>query len=244
MNNKPTDKVNPLTQSEKEKIKQSSKVFKYLVSKSVKYTSITIAFLELLSQWKDPFEVKKIMAQRTTGMRINTILWNSLYFPDIMAENERLTFQTASAGRWNAYDFLRTDVLSSSSTSSHHFHDVQLLFFPLEQLKNNDIETETPEGLFDIFNVEHMVEFTKFSVISALDFWAIEETTYQKAYEKIWDIKLLKDIEVLSIGDKKVYQVTPKGSTLIFPFKWWWDRTPPKTSQERGKHRSDIFQLT
>lgn len=242
MNKTPPKKVDTLSPQEKKNVKKTPKIFKDIVTGSLRYSCLSALFLKLLSEGKNPFEVKKIMTQRTTGFRVNTIIWNPLFLPDITADNEKLFFQTASAGRWNAYDFLRTDVLSSSATSSHHFHDVQLLFFPLEELKNNDSQTETPEGLFDIFNVNHMVEFTKFSVDQALQFWAIEQTTYYQAYEKIWNTNLLRDVEQLSIAEKKVYQITPKGSTLIFPFKWWWDKTPSLPEKKTEKQTNGIFQ--
>lgn len=242
MNKITPKKSDTLSSSEKENIKKTKKILKDMVTGTLKYTCFSALFLKLLSEGKNPFEVKKIIAQRTIGLRVNTIIWNPLFLPDITTDNEKLFFQTASIGRWNAYDFLRRDVLSSSATSSHHFHNVQLLFFPLEELKNNDSQTETPEGLFDIFNVNHMVEFTKFSFQEALQFWAIEQTTYYQAYEKIWNTQLLRDVEQLSIAEKTVYQITPKGSTLIFPFKWWWDKSPPLPKKNIEKQTDDIFQ--
>lgn len=193
-------------------------------------TAITLRFFFLLiASGMNPFQAQKIILEQKVGLKVDSIISNPLYFPESQ-DSARLQFKSATAGRWNTYDFRKKNRIKLIDEPNHFSGDVDLVFFPIEDIDVNsesDIDQLTPDNLFQLFYFDHIIHFTRFSISEALEYWVIRETTYADAYDRVWDNGWIKDVQELWIAEKLLYQVTPKWNTLIFPWRKWWDKTPP-----------------
>ncbi len=238
MNKSRNNNENPFSSKDKEKLKGMPDVIKKSISWCLKNAFSTALFLKLIENGMNPFQAKKFLAERAVWLRTNSIIWNPLYYPDSWDNEGKLRFQNAPAWLWNVYDFRKKFKQRLIHPYSHLWEWVDLAFFPIDENIVNydsDINRETPEWYFDLFNFDHLIWFSKFRVQEALDYWAIEEVTYKEAYNKLWVKSWKEDVSKLWIGEKTVYQVTPKWNTLIFAWKKWGDKTPPLSDFEKGK---------
>lgn len=202
-------------------------LFKFLIKNGLK-TFIYLKILWwLIYTWKNPFDVRKVFIANSTWLKVNAIIWNPLYHPWSGEDSNIIIFSSTKAGLWNTYDFYHKRFIVKEKRTSQFYQGMTLYFFPLEEVEKNELNELTPNGLLDITNIDQIIHFTRFSVLATLDFGAIIETTYGEALERVGNIKLLEDAKKLWIENQKVYQVTPKGNSLIIPSKSWWDKSPP-----------------
>lgn len=196
----------------------------------------TIEYIKLILEWDTLEEAKEKLNKRFIWLKTHSIIWNPLYFPDDGELKKQLQFQNASAGLWNVHDF--KDTFISKNKLTHTDLSTELAFFPIEKKlvnQNSNKNIETPIWVFNFFQLEDIIKFSKLNISKALEYWALEEVTYIEAYEKIGNQDWIDDIDILNITDKKVFQVTPKWNTLIIPMAKWWDKTPPLSEWKKWK---------
>lgn len=174
-------------------------------------------WLEIIWEWKNPFDKKVREWRERVTLKVNSILWNPLYYSD-KDTPEQLKFWSSAAWLW-VFCALYEDRIVSSSWFSLRMFAIENDRLNSETHKN----TLTPDWYLDIFNIEHFRFLVSYSVDEALKYWAIEEVTYSEAHRKIWIQEYIRDLDELWIADKTVYQVTPKWNWLIQPYRKLWD---------------------
>lgn len=220
------DKQDPLLeedrmQKKREEINQLGKLERFIIKKTYKTILYTKVFLECMLEW---WTIKEFnLAQKNIWLKTNSILWNQLWQKNADWE---LIYSCATAGLWNAQSInnpLHVGMLNNKD----------MLSILLEEIKNNDTECETPDEYLNIFEVDHVLQFTKLNITSALEYWAIRHVSYGEAFENMEDDSALEQIRSLKKIDNKIYQITPKWNGLIIPQSQGGDTTPKKDSQEQ-----------
>ncbi len=168
----------------------------------------------LLLKGNSPFKIRKI--QKAVWLSVDSIIANEIHYPNEEIE-WGLSIGKASAWLWEIYDFHNERELKG--VKWNYLHDVRLMMFEPDAVKDNLKSDLTPTELCDLFDIRFVLTFTKFSINKALDSWIIEEKTLYEAFWTVWKEELQQQVKVLEIWDAKVYQVTPKWNGLIYPFK-------------------------
>lgn len=213
-------------------IRKIHKIPRYIYFKSFMSMALLGYTIHLLYNWYTISQIRLLLEEANNWLRVNSIISNPLYIP---WNDWRLDFSTASAWLWNWFDFRSKHFSLDDWNIAHLIFAASFYFFPLDDdLVNNDSDVEalTPDWYFDLFNIEHLMTFTKGNIWNALKYWAIRETDYEDALKRADKEEYLKDAEYLWILGKKVLQVTPKWNGLVFLDKSWWHRSPPLPDKE------------
>lgn len=156
--------------------------------------------------WNFPFrtELRK-------GLLEDAIIQNPLYVPN--EQEGGLKYEDALSGRWVAYDFHRERIFGRANPlKKGKFHS-----FILDDIKDNEGNTQTPTELFQLFDMYHFFHAERPSIDYLIEQEIIEPKTYGEAYQKAGQYETYAHaLDIHELKDKKVYQVTPKGNTLLF----------------------------
>ena len=162
---------------------------------------------------KDPETWKKlVISERRIGMLEGTIISDSQYVPDV--ENANFTYESEKPGSWIGVDYLREQELGRNSKKISRG---KLLSFPLEEVEGRTGDEYTPTGLFDMFDPLHVLRFQSPTLDELVKDEFIKPTSYSDALRRVGQYEVLaNNIAIMGIEGKEVYQVTPKGNSLIF----------------------------
>ena len=128
------------------------------------------------------------------------------------------------AGRWVSYDFNRRQEFGEKSMS---LKKGKLYDFPLTDVMPNDVNTPTPTGYFDFFDIEHFLHIDVPTVDGLIYLELLKSTTYRDSFRRVGIYENhAKQLDDLGIANKEVYQVTPKGNGLIFLDEEGGERKP------------------
>lgn len=163
-------------------------------------------------------EIRKAIFNKEgrVGLLAGTIFSHDLYFPN--NSHTSLFHRSALAGRFMAYDFHRPAEFGPNvlKTSSHIIENGRLMIIPLEEVAKNSWDTYTPTDLLNIFDIEHASYIQPATIEDALQCGFIQETSYQDAFDRVGLFSTFQsELQRTGIMDLNVYQVTPKGNTLI-----------------------------
>jgi hypothetical protein len=177
--------------------------------------AVMIPLYPLLTRDLDPGLYRYVLDwRRRIGMLDCSIISNRLFAPN--DENTSIQECRSVAGRWSAYDHLRRKEMGLPDLNNRVVNG-RLFAYPLEEILENASDHYSPLGLIDPINMED--EFLRhYPTIDELLGWGfIQETTYALAYSGMkLNQNLMRDMVLLGIQDKEVYQVTPKGNGLVF----------------------------
>lgn len=162
---------------------------------------------------KDPEIWKKLVkSERRIGMLEGAIISDSQYVPDI--ENTNFTYESEKLGSWIGVDYLREQELGRSSKKNSRG---KLFSFPLEEVEGKTGDEYTPTHLFDMFDPLHMLRLHNPTLDELIKDEFIEPVSYSHALRRVGQYEILANrIAIIGIEDKEVYQVTPKGNSLLF----------------------------
>ena len=204
-----------------EKIRNSCKsrplrrAYTRLATKGIFYaTPLFLLFSEVgRERLKDPETWKKLVKpERRIGMLEGAIISDSQYIPDI--GNTNFTYESEKLGYWIGVDYLRVQELGRSSKKISRG---KFLSFPLEEVEGKTGDEYTPTHLFDLFDPLHLFRLQNPTLDELVKDEFIEPTSYSDALRRVGQYEgLANKIAITGIEDKEVYQVTPKGNSLIF----------------------------
>ncbi len=164
--------------------------------------------------WDAIKERGNIFARRNlVGLLENSILQNELYIPG--EEGGSLSFEEAkSPGHYVSFDFRRKEEFGEHAMQKD---EGSLYSFFLDEIKYNPPNKFTPTDLLQILDVEHLFEFDKPSLDDLIKQGLVIQTTYKEAYDRAGYYTIHKNsMDVLNVADRQVFQITPKGNTLVF----------------------------
>lgn len=150
------------------------------------------------------------------GLLEDSIFSNDLFFPN--KEGTSLDHETAVAGRYVGYDFRRPTEFGKKvkEKGRNMVNDARLFSIPLTEIIDNPRDKYTPTSLLDIYTLEDMLLFQPATIDDLFEYGFVSQTTYKEAYDRVGLYNKFKSfIELGQIADKPVYQVTPKGNTLV-----------------------------
>ena len=144
------------------------------------------------------------------GLLDGSLIQNPLYLHDSQGNFNEFG---AAPGQWAAYDYNRAPVFGKQVGS---YAQGKLISFPLREVIGNDKETLTPIGLLNYWDFKHAIQAERPSLDKLIRDGLVEPTTYAKAFDRLgYYENLARLLDSKGFADKLVYQVTPKGNTLV-----------------------------
>src|SRR5207244_1512175 len=94
--------------------------------------------------------------------------------------------------------------------------DGRLAAFVLDEIADNDEDDETPVGVLNILNVDHIVQIDTFTAQELVENGMLKATNYTEAFKSIdIDEQFADELTARRVAEDAVYQVTPNGNTLV-----------------------------
>lgn len=134
-----------------------------------------------------------------------------------------------AAYRW--YDPLRNTTFPNRPSDAHAAGEGSLFMFYPDELAGNDEAARTPLWYLQPFSVEHLSTFDKCSPDEMLGRQVLKSTTMAEAYERLGLVEFAEELERRNLASERVFQVTPKGNTLITPIRPGGDRSPKRETE-------------
>ena len=148
--------------------------------------------------------------EKRTGLLEGSIIQNPLYIPN----EEGIEKRQVLAGQWAGYDFKRKKEFGNKV---EQYRKGKLLTFLIDEIRDNNSEDYTPTISDVLFNINHLIHIEIPSIDYCLENGIIRDTTYLKTYEQAkMDKNYLNELERFGVLNNSVYQVTPKGNSLIY----------------------------
>ena len=132
------------------------------------------------------------------------------------------------------YDPLRSSVFPKEFTSHEQCKRVgRLTVFMINEVRDNPVDKKTPTDLLNLRSIEHLLHINFPTITELVEQEVVVERSYGRAYEEmgLYD-DYSEDLRRRSLIDDPVFQVTPKGNTLIFLTKDSGDKTPKEKRAE------------
>ena len=154
------------------------------------------------------------------GFYKGAIIENPLLHPQ---ENEWINLTQAQPGRYAGYDFLLPEKFTQfDKETRERFTPIiegRLGAFVLDQIIDNEPDDETPNGFFSLTNFDQVLSIDFLSPQQLLELGMLRQTSYQEAYKKVglYD-KFGEELKARRVAEDPVYQITPKGNTLVVLF--------------------------
>ena len=171
------------------------------------------------------------------GCLEGTMIQNPLYVPE--TDSRRVLELNAKSGEWVFYDHERPNKIRR--TRRQTLRGVPVSFIP-EDFKGHPPSRYTPLGAvvpmgMDIFCVEFP------SIDFLLEQGAIVETTYEEAYGRLGLMDTHGDfLRVEGLSERLVYQITPKGNSLVHCEGYFGDKEPD-TDEVKAVKRGKFEEL-
>lgn len=176
----------------------------------------------------------KIAARESMyGLIEGSIVDADLTYPD--KGKGYLTHKRAQGGRWVAHDFKRPSVFPSEAKRGilPDYKEGRLSSLILDEVIDKDEDDLTPLGLLNIAEPLHIIKFNSSSPGKLVDEGLMRLTSYEEAYDNVglYD-EFGEELHLRGVAKDSVFQVTPKGNTLIFVSR---DSGSKKPQEEREK---------
>lgn len=151
--------------------------------------------------------------QYVGGLCHGSIIAQPLYYPT--ETKDVFNYDSADAGRWMGYDFLRHNKFPLTPEDKlRRLRKGRLIAYLLEDIKDNEPDEKTRAGSlrFDIDSLLCMDSHTPDQLVTH---GMLALTNYRDAYKAVGREQDIPALESRSLADDPVYQVTPKGNTLV-----------------------------
>lgn len=145
------------------------------------------------------------------GMLEDSVFNHELYFPN--EDNTSLDYKSAFVGRWIGFDFYRKEEFGVKAKQQA---EGRLVAFILNEVRDRNPDDYTPTGLFNFYNLDHLLHFSTPTIEDLVKHEFIRETTYERAFTRvgIFD-RYQTDLALAEVTHNPLYTVTPKGNGLI-----------------------------
>jgi len=128
-----------------------------------------------------------------------------------------LDLATAAAGEWVAYDAKRRAEFPHVAQDKRLpiYTKGKLMAFLLDEVIDNEPSTKTPTDLLLPFSADHLLTLNSLNARELVEIGFATFTTHELAYEQVGLEALIPELRARSMADAPVYQITPKGNTLV-----------------------------
>lgn len=150
------------------------------------------------------------------GLLEDSIIGNPLCFP---IDETYTANKSTNGGEWLGYDFWRPTVLPVRKDGYPHsrLFEGKLAAFILDEVKDNPASQRTPMSTLKLYRFDHVLSIDMPKIETLVDLEFIRPTTYRDAYRRVGVYEsYAADLDAKGVTDDKVYQVTPKGNTLVY----------------------------
>ena len=123
----------------------------------------------------------------------------------------------AGAGQYHAYDFLRARFFPETANRwpSPPEDDGILMALIPDGIANQPEDERTELTYAEWFDPDLVFSLDRPGVERLCELGMLARRTHEEAYERVGASQWIGDLRARSVADKPLYQVTPKGHTLI-----------------------------
>ncbi len=205
-----------------------SRIAKYsseLLLRTLTFTmAVSSGNADKLKHLKDP--------EHTSGLIEGAVIADRLCFPAVEAAGE-LVLKQGSAGRWLGYDFKRPDefpIAARRGTLLQEFEG-QMLYADLADRNTNDPSHRTPTTPINVYSIDHILSISSPSLDYLTEGGFLVRRSHEQAYEIAGAVELIGGLRSRGVADLPVYQITPRGNSLIMLAPDGGDATPKEDRQ-------------
>ena len=150
------------------------------------------------------------------GLCEGAVLANCVYHPSPEANGEIMAHE-AGAGQYHAYDFLRARFFPETANRwpSPPEDDGILMALIPDGIANQPEDGRTELTYAEWFDPDLVFSLDRPGVERLCELGMLARRTHEEAYERVGASQWIGDLRARSVADKPLYQVTPKGHTLI-----------------------------
>lgn len=143
-----------------------------------------------------------------------------------------MTSSNTAGGRWVGYDY-RRPIVFPDEDFTNLTNRGRFTVFDLEEVRDKEANDLTPVGLFNARNLDQALQVDFPTVDELIDREFIIQTSYGKAFEVLGSYdEYSEELRSRSLIDEPVFQVTPKGNTLVYLLADGGDTKPQKETEE------------
>jgi hypothetical protein len=198
------------------------------VSRFIANASLKAGYKLLAGSDRDPREV-------AVGLFAGGVIAPELAFPDHDSDTPGQTERRkAKAGQMIGYDFHRPEKFPAvfKAGTMRLVNEGKIVAFLLDEIIDNDPDQPTPDDLFNPFDLDHIVNMATYTVEELEEKGIVAKTTHQEAYEAagVFD-EYAVDLGYRRIEETPVFQITPKGNTLVRLLPDGGDKKPQEDRQ-------------
>lgn len=202
---------------------------------SARFAACTMLFG--LRNWGDISETFDMFRHQDDirGLTEGTIIGNPVWFP---MQPNIFAFQGTSAGHWVGIDFDRPMIFPprKGGTTRQPWKGALYSMY-IDEVKDRSPEQRTPNRLLKPLRFDHFASYDKTTPERAIGDGLLRATTYGEAFRQLGFAENFgEELEARNLVDSQVFQVTPKGNTLVF----YW---AIPASQKRGQTPSQASPL-
>lgn len=153
--------------------------------------------------------------EAVAGLIEGAIIAPKLAYVDL--EQGHIIYKEATNGQLLSYDVLRPKEFPGLSDA----HGEELLsegvawaMLP-EELKDNPEELRTPTGYVEMYDIDHLMTLDKYPLAHLMGEQVLRGVSLAEAFDRAGLGEFIVGLERRSIAKDRVYQVTPKGNTLV-----------------------------
>jgi hypothetical protein len=228
-----------ISQDARDKTQENRSGLGFKVKPSVSKFSMHVSILAMPSRRKNPEFREALKRNNRIGMLNGSIIASKLWRPS--SDGTDLEYHESTPEELLGYDFRRPEELKTRRKKEERQHfegKLKVLDFDREGKIPADKATAT--GVYDWFDLEYFPKFRLLSVAEATKKGYIKKTTYREAYGEFYlDGKYSQAL--LEVGDQIVYQVTPKGNSVVFLSESRKDSFEPPRRRKRRRIVFNIF---
>ncbi len=153
-----------------------------------------------------------------SGLIEGAIIGSTVSFPVANSDKPRVEYEKAPGGRWVGYDFNRPSEFPTIN-AKHGVKQLtrgRLVAFLLDRVMDNEPEERTPTASVDFTSLDDVFSFDTPTIDELVDAGMLRLTTQGEAYERVglYDV-YGEELSSRSVEDDPVFQVTPKGNSLV-----------------------------
>ena len=178
------------------------------------------------------FKGKSLPPDSKVGLLDGSIISNPLFYPH--EDDDWLDNKTDQPGKWVAYDYKRPQTFPDA----HKKRKVEQLFngrlvaFLADEMQDKSKEEPTPVGMLNLLDVDHVLSFDIYTPDQLIQQGMLEKSTYGDAYQSLGIYKkYMEELGTRRLTEEPLFQVTPKGNTLIVLLPDFGERAPKEDTQ-------------
>ena len=200
------------------------RIIRYSVELAIKTTYKTSVFMhhgfEGLKNVNDP--------EQAAGMVEGSIFASRLCYPNKKIGS--LVYEQAGAGQLLSYDFKRPFEFPIAAKRSDFTQNGEGSLWSIipESVEQQAKHIRTRNNFINLFSLEHILSVDKRKPEDLIKGGFIERRTHEQAYEQVGMVEYIDGLRERSVADELVYQVTPKGNTLLALIPDSGTKTPKK----------------